>query len=148
MIRHELFEAMESHAFKKANPSHTGGLPAKVFAKEIEPGRVQSKGLHLSPRVLSRESEMVRKNPHLARRFHSIRGSSGESAIMKRITGKRYGMDKMTARDHLRAHNAPADTIINVDGVPTAAFKDSLPKADRSGLLSRLAAQFKHKYGE
>lgn len=66
-------------------------------------------GAHLSPRVLSRESEMIRKNPYL-KHLRDHRESSGEASIIGGITGKRFGVDKMTGKDHHRAFTAkPAD---------------------------------------
>ena len=66
-------------------------------------------GAHLSPRVLSRESEMIRKNPHLSH-IRDYRESTGEASIVNDITGKRFGVDKMTGKDHHKAFTAkPAD---------------------------------------
>ena len=61
-------------------------------------------GQHLSPQVLTQESEMVRKNPYLSR-LKSMRSITGEDNLVQQATGKKYGVDKMTGKDHAKANN-------------------------------------------
>ena len=81
-------------------------------------------GQHLSPRVLTRESEMVRKNPFLQKGFKDVRGSTtGESSLIQKLTGKEYGTERMTGKDHKKALLAKPDfKETNSFGVTTKRF--------------------------
>ena len=152
MIRHELFEAMEARAAHKAGTMGTTlngkpGLKATAFTQEISPGVHIGVGLHISPRVLARESELVRKNPYLSKSFKRIRGDSGEADTIERLTGKKYGVDKMTGKDYYKAHTATPDTIINYHGTPTAALKYNPVETKKKNLTNRLVEQYKKMYG-
>jgi hypothetical protein len=61
-------------------------------------------GAHMTPRVLTRESEMARKNPYL-KKITEIRNLTGEASYVKKLTGKKFGVDKMNSKDHARAFN-------------------------------------------
>ena len=64
-------------------------------------------GNHLSTRVLGRESEDVRKNPYLRISPMARLRGYGEADLIHKLTGKRYGQDKMTGKDLKKLHNAP-----------------------------------------
>jgi hypothetical protein len=98
---------------------HMEGMKPTVFQKDDN-----LVGMHFSPRVLTRESEMVRKNPHTQGLFKHIRGPgiTSESTLIKRITGKSYGSDKMTGKDFHRANTATPDTHIEAWGAHNPSF--------------------------
>lgn len=79
-------------------------------------------GSHMSPRVLTRESEMVRKNPYLDR-LKSLRTVTGESDVIKGITGKRFGVDVMRPKDHEAAFRAVPDSVLEVGTYKSPVFK-------------------------
>jgi hypothetical protein len=57
-------------------------------------------GYHQSLEVLGKESNMIRKNPHLHHGIHmSSRKTDGEADYLKKLTGKLYGVDKFTKKD-------------------------------------------------
>lgn len=75
-------------------------------------------GSHFSNRVLTRESEIIRKNPYLSHvntrdSLLARHRSRGEDKIITRLTGKRFGEHKMTSRDHNKALNAKPDGEID-----------------------------------
>jgi hypothetical protein len=123
LIRHELFEGhdikrvlnnpkrvseikpehyAEVKAFMGDDYNHKHVTNRRIIKPDVFTNNGQITGMHVTPRVLTRESEMVRKNPHLGE-FKDLRNMTGEDRIVHKITGKRYGMDKMTTRDHAKA---------------------------------------------
>lgn len=143
-IRHELFESMDLNHFRK-DPLRKINIDRKKQYKDLAEYGVDNKvldkvkklhnnvdeykgtflkhpqhgiiGNHQSPRVLTRESEMVRKNPYLNDSIlRGLRDDTGESHLIKRITGKRYGMDKMTSKDHAKALTVKADSVEDIMG--------------------------------
>lgn len=123
MIRHELFEGHDvkrvindAKRITSIKPEHHAEIKAfmgddfnlkhinnrKIVKPDVFTNKGNIIGMHVTPRVLTRESEMVRKNPHLGD-FKDLRGMTGEDSLVHRITGKRYGMDKMTSKDHAKA---------------------------------------------
>lgn len=79
-------------------------------------------GRHATPRVLSQESEMIRKNPYLSK-LKDYRVSSGEASITHDITGRRFGMDKMTGKHHERAFNANPHDYLEYAGTKYPVFE-------------------------
>mgnify|MGYP002344774027 FL=1 len=137
-IRHELFETMDANAKRSKISNHYKNLPNTYGAfrdagadhrladktqklvqhhGSIKPSKFAAKiddkeipvGTHYSPRVLTRESEMARKNPHVQHILQRVRQGSGEARMIQRITGKQYGVDKMTSKDHRKAFGAKPD---------------------------------------
>jgi hypothetical protein len=158
-LRHELFEAMEANSKrgissnrvrKKIDTSPKAligygysprssekisktlskniSLKPTLFHSEMNGAKVLT-GAHLSPRVLTRESEMVRTNPHLSNKFKDIRDTTGESRIVEKITGKKYGVDKMTGKDHKIADSARPDSYESLYGSKLKSFQSSTPKS-------------------
>lgn len=122
--RHEYFEVMDmkqaiknpqrqnivskenaDHIIKFFGNKHIGKNVAnfKTPKPDLFLNNGQLVGSHMSPRVLTRESEMVRRNPHLVQGMSKMRGFTGENKFIEKITGKRYGQDKMTSKDHRKA---------------------------------------------
>ncbi len=79
-------------------------------------------GAHATPRVLSQESEMVRKNPYLSH-LRETRESLGEASIVKDITGKRFGIDKMTGKDHRKAFYTKPKDVDNSVGMNQPVYQ-------------------------
>lgn len=48
---------------------------------------------------------MVRKNPYLTK-IRDLREATGEAGLVHKITGKRFGQDRLTAKDMDKLHNA------------------------------------------
>lgn len=138
VARHELFEAGEVKKHMKTGPikamrqPKVDRLPAVLTDKFLSThDRFATKrsvvrpqvfrkdneviGVHMNPSILTRESNVVRSNPYL---HNSVlikhRVSDGEGQLVQHITGKKYGVDKMTGKDHARAqvYNAGKDIDI------------------------------------
>lgn len=129
MIRHELFEASDgkrvfNHADRQVSSEAAAGAKEALTFAGAKPKHIDNHfskhrllkpdvfttnneivGSHLSPQVLARESEMVRKNPYLAK-LREHRNTSGEADTIKRITGKEFGREKMTGTDFRHAAKA------------------------------------------
>lgn len=144
-IRHELFEARE---LKRSimNKSNTGvslknstreyhktprtidpylkyhlirGLPRTPLPSMPKSlSNPEKPSSHLSQKVLLRESEMIRKNPYLEK-IKQTRKSSGESEALEKVLSKRYGVDKVGAKDFKKI-----DVLEKTSGVPIS--KDNL----------------------
>lgn len=160
-IRHELFEAKdvkdlptrgvhklsreEKQGLVSATSNIIGEGPAKrllrrtgyrrpdVFA-DISHG---VSGSHMSPRVLARESNMVRENPHL-QGMKDFRHVSGEAEYVTHVTGKRYGEQKMTGKDLEKAKNA---TGMTEDQKKAYNYKGNLHQVEHRGAPSLYLTQ-------
>lgn len=70
-------------------------------------------GMHHSLGVLGKESEIIRKNPYLHQSSISkIRKLTGEDRLISDLTGKRYGVDKITGKDLRKLESVkPTETL-------------------------------------
>lgn len=123
MIRHEIFELKDlDHKVRSVGtrgkdsgyldvPNPSEDLKWTRFVRDkrfLQPGGLMSQ--HQSPRVLTRESNMVRENPYLLG-VKKLRHNTREDQLVQRLTGSRYGMDKIHNSSHRKAYYAKPDNI-------------------------------------
>lgn len=114
-MRHEIYEHMDVQHLSKDRANIRKDLFGNLLLPHVDIIDNKAKmlvGDHHSPRVLTRESEMVRKNPYLRKTFINLRKGSGEDELVHRLTGKIYGQDPMTNADHKKAFNSSPDEKI------------------------------------
>ena len=82
------------------------------------------RGIHIDLGVLGRESNDVldisKSNPNYIKTLTKARRKSGESDLLFKLVGKRYGIDKFTPKDILTLKGLnSSDGLPLVNGVPT-----------------------------
>jgi hypothetical protein len=110
---HEVKEMSRQWLDRVKNSVQTGGPMPQNMGNVSRKGRPTGEHANLS--VLMRESNDIRKIPHqnLLSSLHKARSKTGESELLKRITGKGYG-----------EHFTPADIRKGVSARPTLRIGD------------------------
>lgn len=126
-IRHELFEVKDMKALSTSRRRRYSDADMNMMrmktplshahmidkVRPMKPDVFASKGKlvgqHMTPRVLTQESEMIRKNPYLGG-MRRVRSETGEDKLITSLTGKRFGVDKMTGKDHAKAFKSSGGT--------------------------------------
>lgn len=106
---------------QKSRKAYLDGMKGRAHVTPASFQGLNGSGSHASPEVLARESNFVRTNPYLSG-VKADRDRTGESGLVERLTGKRYGVDKMTGRDFNTAHIAAPDSVADRVGQPVKVY--------------------------
>ena len=98
-------------------------------------------GAHSNLGILASESNLPAKTPHVGGHGMMLdaRANSGESSILEHLTGKRYGRDRFTKRDHRKLVNH----VGNLDEPTLHKYLSENPHVDGESIRAGIEANYR-----
>ena len=119
--RLDMIHAVRSETPHKLTPALTrlseyAGVPKSTG--KLDHSKWGPVGNHASLSVLARESNMIRENPYLHKSImKDHRDASGEAGFISKMTGKKYGADKITAKGFKKLDQTVQDPVTGMHRV-------------------------------